>query len=233
MNAPDDNRTAMPSPAPGEGIAGEAVMLDSVERLGSWRTNGRYTISRTHKLTGVSEAAVKDWLHSYPASVAELKPDWEDMAGLLHTQRNLLSFLELVEVLIAGKIREGKGNSYREVRKYHNTLISEWGTQFPFAHQNLLTQKERLPEPVAQVLAQMDYENDFVSRWCPMGKDQPIALDPRRGSGAPTIKGRRLRVEAIRGYFAAGESLESLASDFGLEPLEVEAALRYAFLTAI
>ena len=207
-------------------------MLDTVERLGSWRTNGRYTISRAHGLTGVSEAAVKDWLHGYPSLVTDLKSDWEDMTGRLHTQRNLLSFLELVEVLMAGKIRRGRRKSYQDVREFHDALTDEWGTQFPFAHKNLLAHKGRLPEHAAQVLEQMDYEDGFVSRWCPMGKDQPIALDPRRGSGAPTIKGRRLRVEAIRGYFAAGESLEALASDFDLEPLEVEAALRYAFLTA-
>ena len=53
MNAPGNDRTAAPSPAEGEG-AHEAAMLDTVERLGPWRTNAKYRIGVAHRLTGVS-----------------------------------------------------------------------------------------------------------------------------------------------------------------------------------
>ena len=231
MNAPVTKGQSQPSLPAGEG-AGEAAMLDTVERLGSWRTNGKYTVRRTHNLTGVSQPSIKDWLRNYPDSVAALKPPWEDMSGRVRHQESRLSFLELVDILVAGKFRAASGKSYKKVREYHDDLVPELGTQFPFAHQDMLTRKDQLPASVADVLEQLDYEECFASRWCPLGKEQPIAVDPRRGSGAPTIKGRRLRVEDIRGYFVAGESIEFLSSDFDLEPIEVETVLRYAFLTA-
>ena len=231
MNAPNDNRTATPSPAEGEG-RGEADMLDTVERLGSWRTNGKYDIGVAQRLTGVSANSIKDWLKSYPSCIADLKPSWKDGMGRSWTNLTRLSFIELVEILVAGKIRAAQGSSYKEVRKYHDTLASEWGTQFPFAHQSISVSGGQLHTEVIKTLEQFDYEDSFVSRWCPLGKDGALALDPRRAGGQPAFKGRRLRVVDIRDYFIGGDSIESLARDFDLTPLDVEAALRYALKVA-
>ncbi len=203
-------------------------MLDTVENLGDWRTNGKYRIGVAQRLTGVSGGGIKRWLQDYPAHIAELKPPWADGMGPRFDHLTKLSFLELLEVLIAGKIRAGNKGSYREVREYHDAIAAEWGTQFAFAHQNFLAHKGRLPEAAVKVLGQMDYEDGFVSRWCPMGKEGALALDPQRAGGQPAIKGRRLRVVDIKDSFMAGESVNFLADDFDLKPQDVEAALRYA-----
>ena len=203
-------------------------MLDTVENLGDWRTNGKYRIGVAQRLTGVSGGGIKRWLQDYPAHIAELKPPWVDGMGAKFDHLTKLSFLELLEVLIAGKIRAGNRGGYREVREYHDAIAAEWGTQFAFAHQNFLAHKGRLPEAAVKILGQMDYDDGFVSRWCPMGKDGALALDPQRAGGQPAIKGRRLRVVDIKDSFMAGESVNFLADDFDLKPQDVEAALRYA-----
>ena len=205
-------------------------MLDTVERLGSWRTNGRYTASSAHRMTGISHSALKRWVQGYPDAARALKPDWQDQSGRVHVQKNRLSFLELVEVLIASKIRAGSGGSFEGIRKQRSVLAAEWETLFPFAHKNMLGRTGTLPSSAVVALQQLDYEGDLASVWSPLGKGDVIAVDPRRGSGAPTIKGRRLRVEDIRDYFVAGESIEDLSADFDLHPAEVETVLRYAFL---
>ena len=231
MNTPETNRGSLLSPAGGEGSS-EAAMLDTIERLGSWRTQGAFDIGVAHRLTGVSPGSIKQWLQEYPSYIADLKPPWKDGMGRPWTHLTRLSFLELLEVLVAGKIRAGQGGSYKGVRKFHDSLAAEWGTQFPFAHQNLLTHSGRLAAPAVKTLEQMDYEEGFVSRWCPLGKDGALALDPKRAGGQPAIKGRRLRVEDIRDYFVGGESVETLAGEFSLAPLDVEAALRFALHTS-
>ncbi len=208
-------------------------MPDTIESLGLWRTQAAYDIGETHRLTGVSAKSIKQWLQDYPSSIADLKPPWKDGMGRPWTHLTRLSFLELVDVLMAGKIRAGQGGGYREVREYHDSLAAEWGTQFPFAHHNLLAHKERLPAPAVKTLGQLDYEDGFASRWCPLGKDGAVALDPRRAGGQPTMRGRRLRVVDISDYFVGGESVESLARDFQLDPMDVEAALRYAIAAGI
>ena len=207
-------------------------MLGTLERLGLWRTEAAYGIGEASRLTGVSSISMKRWLQDYPSCVADLKPPWREGMGPPWTNLTRLSFLELVEVLIAGKIRVGQNTSYVDVRKLHDSLAAEWETQFPFAHENLLAQWKELPSGAVKVLRQLDYEEGFASLWCPFGKDGGLALDPRRAGGQPAIKGRRLRVVDIRDYFVGGESIEALSKDFDLAPSDVEAALRFAFLAA-
>lgn len=230
MNAADDNRTATPSPVMGEG-RGEATMLDTLEQLHVSLIDPSYGIRDAQGITGVSATAIRRWLSSYPATVQEIKAKWINHNDSWPDPL-LVSFLELIEILVAGKFRAATGKSFAAVRKHNAVLSSEWEVPFPFAHRNMLKQKEVLPEPVVKTLGQMDYENGHVSRWCPFGKDGALALDPHRAGGQPTIKGRRLRVLDIKGHFIAGDSIDSVADNFELDPLTVEAAVRFALLTA-
>ena len=227
MSELDDKGNAVPSADAAEG-APKAASLDTVERLGSWRTQGAYEIGMAHRLTGVSADSIKRWLQDYPADILELKPPWRDGMGRPWTKLTRLSFLEFVEVLVAGKIRTGQNGSYRQVREFHDSLSAEWGTDFPFAHEKLLAYERELPEQAVKTLGQFDYEGSFVSRWCPLGKDGGLALDPKRAGGQPAIKGRRLRVVDISDYFVGGESVKALAADFDVKPADVEDALRFA-----
>lgn len=206
-------------------------MLDTLERLDVSLIDPSYGIRDAQGITGVSAMAIRRWLSGYPAGVQEIKARW-----INHNDRwpdpLLVSFLELIEILVAGKLKAATGKSFAGVRKCNTFLSSEWEVPFPFAHRNMLKQKDALPEPVVKTLEQMDYEDGHVSRWCPFGKDGALALDPHRAGGQPTIKGRRLRVVDIRGRFKAGESMEFIAHDFDLERADVEAALRFALLTA-
>lgn len=208
-------------------------MPDTIEGLGRWRTQGLYDIRVATRLTGVSASSIKRWLRGYPSSVADLKPAWKDLSGNLRTEHNRLSFIEFVEVLVAGKIRAGRGRGYQQVREYHDGLAAEWGTQFPFAHENLLAQKGQLPDQAIKTLGQLDYEDGFAARWYPLGKHSPLVSEPRISGGTPTIKGRRVRVLDIRELFEAGESIEKVAYAFDLNEVEVETALRYAFMVSI
>ena len=230
MNAADDNRTATPSPVVGEG-RGEVAMLDTLERLHVSLIDPSYGIKEAQGITGVSATGIRRWLSGYPASVREIKAKW-----INHNDKwpdpLRVSFFELIEILVAGKLKAATGKTFAAVRKHNTVLSSEWEAPFPFAHQNMLKQKDALPEPVLKTLEQMDYENGYVSRWCPFGKDGALALDPHRAAGQPAIKGRRLRVLDLKGYFVGGDSVTAIAGDFDLDPLQVEAALRFALLTA-
>ena len=230
MNTPENDRMATPSPSAGEG-AGEAAMMDTIKGLDICLIDPSYGIKEAQGITGVSATAIRRWLSGYPASVQEIKAKW-----INHNDKwpdpLLISFFELIEILVAGKLKVATGKTFAGVRRYNTVLSSEWEAPFPFAHQNMLKQKDALPEAVVKALDQMDYENGYVSRWCPFGKDGALALDPYRASGQPAIKGRRLRVLDIKGYFVGGDSVTAIAGDFDLDPLQVEAALRFALLTA-
>lgn len=206
-------------------------MLDTVERLDTCLIDPSYGIKEAQGITGVSAVAIRRWLSGYPAGIREMKAQW-----INHNDRwpdpLRVSFLELIEILVAGKFRAATGKSFAAVQKHNAALSSEWEAPFPFAHRNMLKQQDGLPECVAKTLEQMDYENGYVSRWLPFGRDGALALDPYRASGQPAIKGRRLRVLDIKGYFVGGDSVSRIAGDFELDCLQIEAALRFALLSA-
>lgn len=55
-----------------------------------------------------------------------------------------------------------------------------------------------------------------------------ITVDPTIKGGKPVITGTRVPVEVILGHLAAGESVETVASEYGITREDVLAALAYA-----
>lgn len=64
----------------------------------------------------------------------------------------------------------------------------------------------------------------------PMGVSSPVVFDPRRSSGAATVRGVRCEVFVER--VDAGEVLDDVAREFDLGPEDVRAALAYAWSAA-
>ena len=90
-------------------------MLDAVERLDICLIDPSYGINETQGITGVSAAAVRRWLSGYPAGVQEIKAQW-----INHYDRSpdplRVSFLELIEILVAGKFRAATDKSFSAVQ---------------------------------------------------------------------------------------------------------------------
>jgi len=55
-----------------------------------------------------------------------------------------------------------------------------------------------------------------------------ITVDPTIKGGKPVITGTRVPVEVILGHLAAGDSAETVASEYGITREDVLAALGYA-----
>ena len=55
-----------------------------------------------------------------------------------------------------------------------------------------------------------------------------IVADPGIRRGRPVIRGTRVPVEVVVGQVAAGETIESIADDYGITRDDVLAALAYA-----
>lgn len=61
----------------------------------------------------------------------------------------------------------------------------------------------------------------------PLGKDQPVILDPRLSSASATVHG--VRTEVIAERVLANEALDDVAEEFRLSLTDVKAALAYEF----
>ena len=84
-----------------------------------------------------------------------------------------------------------------------------------------------LPSLILDTVKQLDYERDLAARWFPVGRENPIVVDPRISAGLPTVFGRGVTIQAIRRRFKAGNRIQFIANDLELDEDIIEAVIRY------
>ena len=83
-----------------------------------------------------------------------------------------------------------------------------------------------LPAPaVRRFNRRVDKDGHMVRRVC---LTPHVVIDPEYSSGSPTIKGRRLRVDAVAGAVTSGQSPQEVAQMCDIPVQAVEDALAYA-----
>jgi uncharacterized protein (DUF433 family) len=211
-----------------------------VESLG----HGIYTFSEAAKLTGLSGQRVRTWFEDGKSRGRGhvLQSDYGS--------EGIISFLDLIEVLVAGHMRE-LGISLIAVRKAHASLRCYLDTRHPFSHQDLLTDGEMLfvyleresqnrsalieivsrqhaiPQVLMPYLRRVDY--DTVSRMAGLwniGDD--VVIDPARALGKPIVRASAMPTAVLAAaYRANGQDAERVADWYGVAPADVEAAVRF------
>ena len=216
------------------------------ERLNDSRTTPLYTVSEAAHLARVSPTTVRSWLFGTEKSES-LFP---------HSRTPMVSFLQLIEVVVAARFRKSERVSLARLRKAHINACEDLNLQFPFAYEQLelvgghivrilytestAASYQSMDEPsqwtlpglVAGVKRQIRYEHELAAQWYPAGTDVPIVIDPRITSGLPTISGRGVTVQIIRKRFLAGQDIDFIARDFDINKDVVEDAVRYGELIA-
>jgi uncharacterized protein (DUF433 family) len=166
--------------------------------------------------------------------------------------REGLSFINLIEVLALDRFREA-GVSLQKVRRALRYVEAELGTTHALASQTILTDgidlfwksqerehdldlhivnitrggQKAFPEVISAYLREIEWGTDtFAELWWPDVGRREVVVDPRKGFGAPTIAPTGIRTEDVFQRFEAGESVLSLAEDYGLTVVQVEAAIR-------
>ena len=225
-------------------------MAESLIGSNGWRTGPMYTFGEAARLARVSPGTVRNWLLGYTAGERTVAP-------LLHIKTDqpaMVSFLHLVEIVMAATFRKAERISFQTVRRAYDYARDEYGLEYPFAHLQLSAigghivhhirgngpastfqamdepHQWTLPGLVQEVIEdQLYYEQDLAARWYPAGKRVPIVVDPQFSSGAPTIPGRGVTVGTIYRRWKDGDlSMDFIAQDFQLERDQVEQACKYA-----
>ena len=154
-------------------------------------------------------------------------------------QGPMVSFLQLIEIVVAGRLRKAEHASFKTVFRSYQNAQREYDYEYPFAHINLEaigghivhwihgtvrsvslqaideTQQWTLPGLFYEIREQLEYEHDLAARWYPVGKEVPIIVDPQFSSGVPTIVGRGVTVSTIHKRFKDGR-LSDKYRDFQL-----------------
>ncbi len=218
------------------------------ENFDGWRSEPMYSFSEASHLAGVSASTVRNWLFGYTAGGREVQPLFETA----DIQGPMVSFLQLIEIVVAGQFRKVGHVTFQRVRRAYENAQKLYGIDYPFAHLRLeelgshiveRLQSEKpgtslqamdepaqrsLPGLILETVHHLDYYRDLAERWFPVGKDVPIVVDPRISSGVPTIFNRGVTIHAIRKRWKAGHRIDFIAKDFELERDDVELVLQYA-----
>ena len=210
-----------------------------------WRTQPMYSFGEAARLADVSTSTVRNWFLGN--AVRQTPPLFPGGAA----DDSMVSYLQLIETVVAARFRNLDNVRYQNVHAAYRNAKEILGIEYPFAHANLealgghiialMESKESgtslqaldsptqwsLPGLVLEVIHQFEYEDKFAARWFPLGKGCPIVIDPRIGSGNPTVKGRGVSVNTIFKRWRAGLKIDFIARDLDLEADDVETVLQY------
>jgi uncharacterized protein (DUF433 family) len=204
-------------------------------------TTGAYTLPDAAKLLDIPIPRLRTWVigRTVPDRSAGRKKVYP--AGTVKSQGSSrdrhFSFYTLVELFTLAHLR-GLGVSLRILKQARQELAGREKTDHPFALKGILTDRKKLLYELGeqallelgaggqtsfeQVLAPFCVRLDFdentrmASRYHPAGRGKPIIVDPSRAFGRPIIVGTNIATENVAALIRGGDTVEDVASDFGL-----------------
>ena len=210
-----------------------------------------YTFAEVGRLVGISKRKVRRWCRgsAYPWSSLEPVVIGTNRVTSKYS-RTHLSFLELVDLLFV-KCFVDEGVSLQDMRQALNEARRILGTNH-FARGTLFAGREEISRrpngqvanilqllsdsrwmiaPVALKLAgQIDFggPDESASRWYPLGREQPVVIDPAVAFGSPRVDGRGTTTAVVYDfYLAEGNSFEAVQKWWEMTAEEARAAVRF------
>lgn len=157
------------------------------------------------------------------------------------------SFIDLVELVAIGRFKEA-GYSLATIRRIVDRCQSIFHVNRPLTSLAFKTGGKNVfvdhpdtglievlrthgqtawREILTPFLATLEYEGGTVSKWWPLGKNEPIVVDPDYGYGLPVVATTGIRTELIFERFLATASFEEIGHDFNIGAKLVERAVRF------
>ncbi len=208
-----------------------------------------YRPAEAARISGTSSANARRWLQGYTHAKGSMEPVFgergDGSAGV--------SFLQLCELSVVAAFRS-EGVTLQVLRRAHQYARDYSKLEYPFASLELKKHgghvlhefekaygKEQglvldnggqytLPGVVKARALQFDFDpsDGFAYRWFLYGRNVPVVIDPRFGSGLPTIAGRNLRADILVRRRKSGQNIASIADDFQLPRDDIEKVLAHA-----
>ena len=216
----------------------------------------RYGITEAAGYLGVRVATLKSWVQgrSYPTrhSKARFKP------LIHPPSPGMLSFFNLVEAHILLSTRKHHGLTMPAIRHAMDYVAEQFPSPHPLLTERFLTDGKDLfirkleqtidvtkrgqlgMGPVLDLyLRRVERDqSQLPMRLFPLragwvgsaGQEPPrvVVIDPAISSGTPVVYRTGIMAKILAGRFRAGEGIEELARDYGLQNSEIEEVIRYA-----
>jgi len=193
---------------------------------------GVYTLAEVSRLTELHPSTVRTWFKYRSDSVGHVPvfhSDYQSVDG-----DYAVSFLDLIDVLIAGQFRGRHNVPMRIVRRAHELLQTELDTKHPFCHSDLYTDgkqifllaanrlnEDKLSDVIShqqfflhikEKLEHLDYSEitSLARRW---RIANGIIVDPSISMGKPTIENTGVTTFVIANQYFANMKNSALVAD--------------------
>jgi uncharacterized protein (DUF433 family) len=209
--------------------------------------HGVYTIPEAARLTGLRPSRVREWFRKRPPP-SRRRPvfvsDYAPLAGEV-----AISFLDLVDVYVAGQLRE-HGVSMQNVRRVYKCLAADLSVKHSFGHQRLLTDgkavlmsglddqgREELvevlsrqkvfPKIIEPFLHRIKYDRiELIARRWRIA-DQ-VVVDPGLCFGKPVVEAAGIPTAILAAAYRANADDEGVVADwYNVASSDVLAAVRF------
>ena len=209
--------------------------------------HGIYNLPEAARLTRLRTSRVREWFTGRSVDQerkAVFKSDYDSVDG-----DRAISFLDLVELFIAGQLRE-QGVSLQSLRKVRAQLQKDLKTPHPFCRREVLSDGKRVftlgldPDGEREMievltrqrvfvdvllpfLKRIDYDSvtKLASKWSIADK---IVIDPTICLGKPIVEEVCIRTTILASAYEANDrDAELVAEWYGLLPAHVLAAVDF------
>jgi uncharacterized protein (DUF433 family) len=214
-----------------------------------------YTAADVAHYLRIPPSTVRAWAFGQSYRVGKETKRFKPVIQIADPKGRHLSFINLVELFVLSAIRRQHGVALKQVRSALVYLAKKFPSEHPLAdHQFHTDRVDLFVEKFGEYLnisreGQIAIKEVIVARLqCVMRDDkgnplklyvQPrgealadrgiVVIDPRLSFGRPVIDGTGIRTEIIKDRWIAGESLASIAEDYGRQPSEIEEIIRAEF----
>jgi uncharacterized protein (DUF433 family) len=193
---------------------------------------GTYTLAEVSRFTEVHPSTVRTWFKGRPDGAARgsvFQSDYQPVG-----RDYAVSFLDMIDVLVAGQLRLRYQVPMWMVRRAHKVLQNELGTKHPFCHSDLYTDGRRIFISAASTLGEeklhdvVSHQQFFVhikekldrivySESTKLARQWRLAkgviLDPSISMGKPIIENTGVTTYVIANQYFANKEDAALVAD--------------------
>lgn len=212
---------------------------------------GVYSFQEAAVLTHMKRARIREWFQQRPTSGKDslFKSDFDGL-----TSEPLISFLDLVDVFIAGQLRD-QGISLQTLRRVYQTLQHDFGVQHAFSRSELLTDGKRVflagldskardevievltkqrafPKIILPFLKKLDFDatSRLAMKW---HIASGVVLNPQICFGQPIVEASGIPTTLLAKTMRANGNAKLVADWFGVTPQQVNLASQFEARRAV
>jgi uncharacterized protein (DUF433 family) len=213
---------------------------------------GIYGVPEAARLTKVSPGKIRRWIKGYDFRKGEAVRHSDAVwTGTLRPLEGkvALGFLDLMEIRFVDAFLRA-GVSWNTMRQAHQRARQEIRSDHPFCTNRFATDGRRIlltpatesrdaalldlvssqrefQRIVAPFLTQLEFTEDNLARWWPMGRKRYVVVDPARNLGRPTAAKSGVPTDVLARSVKANDSLETVARWYEVLPEEVRDAVEF------